>query len=166
MLSSRNLDDLATPAKIRALKFLADCKRGLKPENIDILVTCTRRDSQTQDQLYAHGRTRLELEAAGLAHVAPQPGPIVTNAKGGDSFHNYGCAFDVVPVRNGKPVWSTQGADGDLWQRIGAIGERCELEWAGRWAGRLREEAHFQYTRNLTLAQFKAGARLENGALA
>jgi peptidoglycan LD-endopeptidase CwlK len=40
------------------------------------------RDWQTQDELYAQGRTK--------------PGNIVTNAKGGDSWHNYGLAVDFV----------------------------------------------------------------------
>lgn len=156
MFSSRKIDDLATPAKIRALKFLGECR----VEGIDILVTCTKRDAEAQDELYSHGRTREQLNAAGLLHITPRPGPIVTNAKGGDSIHQYGAALDVVPLRHGKPVWSDEGEDGALWQRIGEIGEACGLEWAGRWQGKLREMAHFQYAGGLTLADFKMGRRL------
>jgi len=168
MYSSRKVDDLETPAKIRALKFLGECRaRG-----IDILVTCTRRDAEAQNDLYRQGRTREQLDAAGLTHVAPKPGRRITNAVGGDSFHQYGVALDVVPLRHGKPVWSTfgDGIDDDpsdddtddleLWQRVGEIGEACGLEWAGRWQGRLREMAHFQYTGGLKLADFKAGVQL------
>ncbi len=174
MPSSRKLDDLATPAKIRALKFLAE----LRLAGIDFIVTCTRRDADAQNALYAKGRTREQLDAAGLTHVQPAPGRIVTNAKGGDSYHQYDCAFDGVPLRHGKPVWGTTGDgidddpaddatdDLELWQRVGAIAEACGLEWAGRWKGRLREMAHFQYTGGLTLADFRAGQRLQNGAVA
>lgn len=162
MLSSRKIDDLATPAKIRALKFLADAKLA----GIDLLVTCTLRDSDAQNAIYAEGRTRAQLDAAGLPDVQPAPGPIRTNAQGGDSYHQYACALDVVPLRNGKPVWGTAGADGELWARLGAIGEACGLDWAGRWHGRLREVAHFQYTGGIALADFKAGKRLQNGATA
>ena len=64
-------------------------------------------------------------------------------------------AFDVVPLRNGKPVWGTSGDgiddnpaddntdDLELWQRIGQIGESLGLEWAGRWKT-MREFPHFQ----------------------
>jgi peptidoglycan L-alanyl-D-glutamate endopeptidase CwlK len=62
-----------------------------------------------------------------------------------------------VPIRNGKPVWNTSGSDGDLWRKIGEIGESVGLEWAGRWTGKLREMAHFQYTGGLTLAQLQSG---------
>ncbi|MBK5230848.1 MAG: M15 family metallopeptidase, partial [Thermoleophilia bacterium] len=101
----------------------------------------------------------------------------VTNARGGDSMHQYGAAFDAVPLRHGKLVWGTRGDgidddptdddtdDLELWQRLGAIGEACGLEWAGRWK-RFREFPHFQYTGGLTLNEFRAGARLPNGALA
>jgi peptidoglycan L-alanyl-D-glutamate endopeptidase CwlK len=162
MRSSRKIDDLATPAKIRALKFLAEAKSA----GIDLIVTCTLRDADAQNALYAHGRTRAQLDGAGLADVQAEPGSIVTNAQGGDSYHQYGCALDVVPVVNGKPVWYTEGAAGTLWTRLGAIGERCGLDWAGRWHGRMREMAHFQYTGGIALADFKAGKRLTNGALA
>jgi len=156
VFSSRKIDDLAVPAKRRALEFLGEC-RAL---GIDIVVTCTVRDEETQNELYSHGRTREQLDAADLLHVDPKPGPIVTNAKGGDSFHQYLVAFDIVPLRYGKPVWGTEGEDGVLWDRVGEIGEACGLEWAGRWKGHLREMAHFQYAGDLTLAEFKQGRRL------
>lgn len=174
MLSSRKIDDLATPAKIRALKFFSDTKAA----GFDVLITSTVRDAETQNALYAHGRTREQLDAAWLFDVQPARGPIVTNAKGGDSYHQYACAFDVVPLRHGKPVWGTRGNgidddprddetdDLELWERLGRIGEACGLDWAGRWKGRLREMAHFQHTGGLTLADFRAGKRLANGVLA
>ncbi len=162
MLSSRKIDDLATPVKIRAFKFIDAAKAA----GIDVLITCTLRDVDAQNALYAHGRTREQLDRACLFDVEPAPGPIVTNAQGGDSYHQYACAFDAVPLRNGKPVWNTTGADGELWARLGAIGEACGLEWAGRWHGRLREMAHFQYTGGIALVDFKGGKRLQNGAVA
>src|SRR3990167_6683109 len=121
MLSSRNVDDLAFPAKVRALKFLSEAKLA----GIDLLVTCTHRDGEAQHALYTQGRTR--------------PGRIVTNADAGDSYHQYDVALDVVPLRHGKPVWGTRGNgiddnpsddatdDLELWQRVGAIGEACGL---------------------------------------
>lgn len=162
MLTSRKIDDLATPAKIRALKFIAEAKAA----GIDLIVTCTRRDMEAQNALYARGRTRAQLDAVCLYNVEPAPGPIVTKARGGDSYHQYDCALDVVPLREGKPVWNTTGADAALWSMLGAIAEACGLEWAGRWHGSLREMAHFQYTGGMALADFRGGKRLTNGALA
>lgn len=135
MVNSRKIDDLVTAAKLRALNFIHQCKEA----GVDVVVTSTFRDNESQAALYAQGRTA--------------PGQIVTHAHAGDSFHQYRVAFDVVPVVNGKPVWD--GAD-PVWAKIGAIGESCELEWAGRWTT-FREEPHFQFRGGLTLDDFKAG---------
>lgn len=138
MKNSRALDDLLPPVRHRAQAFVDACKQA----GIDILITSTFRDLESQAALYAQGRT--------------MPGKRVTNAKPGQSYHNWRVAFDVVPLRDGKPVWSTAGADGKLWEQIGKLGEAVGLEWAGRWT-RFREFAHFQFTGGLTLAQLAAG---------
>lgn len=132
MINSRSLDDLAPDVARAARMMLEVCER----EGIQILITSTFRDHESQAKLYAQGRTA--------------PGRIVTNAKPGESFHNYRVAFDVVPLRDGKPVWDD---DDPIWRRVGEIGERCGLEWAGRWKT-FREYPHFQ-RRDVTLAELK-----------
>ena len=144
MQNSRSLNDLHPKVKAMAEKFIDSCKK----EGIDILVTSTYRDAESQNELYAQGRTK--------------PGSKVTNAKAGQSWHNYRLAFDVVPLRNGKPVWNTSGSvDGKLWARIGVLGKLAGLQWAGDWTGSLKEMAHFQYTGGLTLADLQAGKQLK-----
>ncbi len=141
LINSRDTKDLIEIVRKMADNMIADCKR----HGIDIIITSTYRDNESQNALYAQGRTTT--------------GKIVTNAKAGQSMHNYKCAFDVVPVRNGKPVWGTSGEDGKLWAQVGAIGEACGLEWAGRWV-KFKELAHFQYTGGLTLKDLQAGKRI------
>jgi peptidoglycan LD-endopeptidase CwlK len=135
MINSRSLDDLFPPARRRVDAFLASCKEN----GIDLLVTSTYRDIESQNALYAQGRTT--------------PGNIVTNAKGGQSFHNFRCAVDVVPLVNGKAVWD--GKD-PIWAKVGELGKAAGLEWAGEWKT-FKELAHFQYTGGLTLADLNAG---------
>jgi len=137
MINSRNLDDLAPPVKQRAEAFIA----AAKAKGIDLLVTSTCRDSESQDALYAQGRTT--------------PGNIVTRAKAGQSWHNWRCALDVVPLVNGKAIWDDQA----IWQQVGEIGKACGLEWAGDWKT-FKEYPHFQYTGGLTLAQLQQGAKI------
>lgn len=137
MINSRKLEDLHPIVQAKAKAFLAACTK----EGIDLLVTSTYRDHESQDALYAMGRTA--------------PGSIVTNAQGGESFHNYRVALDVVPIISGKPIWN----DSAMWGRIGALGEASGLEWAGKWQ-KFREQPHFQYTGGLTLSDFKAGKTL------
>jgi len=70
-----------------------------------------------QDALYAQGRTK--------------PGKKVTNARGGQSNHNFGLAVDVCPFVSGKPNWD---APQTTWERIGEAGEAEGLEWGGNWS--------------------------------
>jgi peptidoglycan L-alanyl-D-glutamate endopeptidase CwlK len=63
---------------------------------------------------------------------------------------------DVVPVRNGKPVWDSKDP---VWQTVGRLGKAAGLEWAGDWK-RFKEFPHFQYTGGLTLAQLQQGAKI------
>jgi peptidoglycan LD-endopeptidase CwlK len=139
MINSRNLNQLHPAVAARAARLL----RIAKENGVNLLVTSTLRDHESQDALYAQGRT--------------VSGNRVTNARGGDSFHNYGLAFDVVPIRFGKPVWGTSGEDAKLWEYVGQLGELVGLQWAGRWQGGLREMAHFQDSGGLNIAQLKAG---------
>ena len=126
--------------KVAALcsEFINQCKA----QNIDVIITSTYRDSESQNALYAQGRTT--------------KGKIVTNAKSGQSFHNWKVAFDFCPIVNGKCQW----ADTDLFIKCGHIAEDIGLEWAGRWAGKFKEMAHCQYTGGLSLADFQSGKTL------
>lgn len=129
-MTSRRLEDLHPLMRPMVGAFLVFCAG----EGIDILVTCTYRSDEEQARLYAQGRTK--------------PGAKVTNAKPGQSMHNFrfdgkpaSLAVDVVPMQHGKPVWS---ASAPVWQRVGKLGEEAGLEWAGRWK-RFREFPHFQH---------------------
>lgn len=141
MITSRDLNDLLLPVKERADKLLSLCNAA----GIELLVTATYRDMESQDRLYAQGRFI--------------PGQIVTYAKAGDSWHNWKRAFDVVPLRNGKPVWSVRGIDKDLWVKIGNIGISCGLEWGGSW-DRHPDYPHFQDKTGRTLYGLKKEAGL------
>lgn len=138
MINSRDLKDLHPRVAALCSAFIAKCKE----QGIDVLITSTYRDAESQTALYNQGRTA--------------PGKIVTNAKAGQSWHNWRCAFDFVPIVNGKAQWN----DTATFERCGQIAESLGLEWAGRWT-RFRELAHCQFTGGLTLADFQAGKTLE-----
>lgn len=134
MVNSRKLEDLMPKVRAMAEAWVKECDEA----GIDVLVTSTFRDNESQNALYAQGRTA--------------PGNKVTNAKGGQSFHNYHCALDFVPLVNGKPNWN----DTKLFTKCGEIAEKHGFEWAGRWKS-FQELAHIQYTGGLTLAQLQKG---------
>lgn len=134
MVNSRNINDLHTKVTAMASEFINRCKA----EGIDVLITSTYRDAESQNELYAQGRTK--------------PGKKITNAKAGQSYHNWRVAFDFVPIINGKAQWN----DAELFTKCGEIAEDVGLEWAGRWV-KFKELAHCQYTGGLKLADFQAG---------
>ena len=134
MMNSRDLNELLPKVKSLAESFVAACA----DEGIDVLITSTYRDAESQNALYAQGRTK--------------PGQRVTNAKAGQSWHNWRCAFDFVPIVDGKAQWN----DAKTFERCGHIAESVGLEWAGRWT-RFRELAHCQYTGGLTIADLQNG---------
>lgn len=134
MINSRDIISLHPKVQNLCNTLILACRN----QGIDILITSTYRDIESQNALYAQGRTL--------------PGKKVTNAKGGQSFHNYRVAFDFVPIVNGKAMWN----DKALFTKVGGIGEGIGLTWAGHWT-KFPELAHFQYTAGLTLADFQAG---------
>lgn len=134
MINSRRIDDLHPKVAEMCKDFIFRCKAA----GIEIIITSTYRDKESQAALYAQGRSK--------------PGKKVTNAKAGQSFHNYRLAFDFVPVVNGKADWNNL----KTFQQCGEIAESCGLEWAGRWKS-FKELAHCQYTHGLTLAELQAG---------
>ena len=137
MVNSRSLSDLNPKVAALCSEFINRCKA----EGIDVIITSTYRDAESQNALYAQGRTA--------------PGKKVTNAKAGQSFHNWRVAFDFCPIVNGKAMWN----DAVLFIRCGEIAEGIGLEWAGRWK-KFNETAHCQYTGGLSLADFQAGKTL------
>jgi peptidoglycan LD-endopeptidase CwlK len=142
MINSRKISDLLPVVQDKVNDFIHKCNEA----GIEILITSTYRDHESQAALYAQGRTT--------------PGKKVTNAKPGMSWHNWRCAVDIVPLRHGKPVWNTTGIDGELWNKVGAIGESCGLEWAARWKS-FKEICHFQHTGGLTLTDLNAGKTIK-----
>lgn len=112
-----------------------------RAQGIELTVTQGLRTMEEQAALYAQGRTA--------------PGQVVTNAKPGSSWHNFGLAFDVAVVVNGKPTWPNDSA---LWSKIGDLGKTQGLIWGGDFQS-FKDMPHFQYTGGLSLEQARAGQR-------
>lgn len=128
-MASRDLALLHPVLKPLALAFVERCKAA----GIDVLITCTYRSPEEQDALYAQGRT--------------VPGKRVTNTRGGQSKHNAQIdgrpaarAFDFVPVRAGKAVWSDKDP---AWAKAGAVARSLGLAWGGDWT-RFRDMPHVE----------------------
>lgn len=93
-------------------------------EGFDLLVTQGFRSIEEQNRLYAQGRTA--------------PGKIVTNARGGQSNHNFGKAVDFAFVFNGEISW-----DENLYKNIGRWARIVGLKWGGNWKS-IKDKPHVE----------------------
>ena len=147
-MASRSLNDLHPVTREKAKRFLELAKN----RGIDVLVYCTYRSPEEQEILYMQGRleqfgiTLKELnerrKKLGLWELTEEEARRkVTNARPWQSFHQYGLAFDCVPLAGGKLDWSNHKA----YRKLGEIAQKVGLEWAGSWK-QFREFPHFQDT--------------------
>jgi peptidoglycan L-alanyl-D-glutamate endopeptidase CwlK len=104
----------------------------------------TLRTFAEQNVLYAQGRTK--------------PGKIVTNAKGGLSYHNYGMAIDIVLIANGAASWDIGkdfDADGKAdWMEVVSIFKQFGWEAGIDW--KFRDAPHFQKSLGYSVRQLVA----------
>lgn len=151
---SRRLDYLFPDFEERVREALSQAEQS----GIDVLVYCTLRTIHEQAKLWRQSRTRAQIEdkiaklqergldflANAIITVGPQYGATgkhVTYAGPGESFHNYGLAFDGVVLVGGKPDWNMEHPA--KWETWGTILEANGITWAGRWV-RFREFVHGQ----------------------
>ncbi len=137
-MSSRLLTDLDPKVQAIAQAALDECAAA----GIDVLVTCTYRTPAEQDALYAQGRTA--------------KGPIVTNARAGQSFHQWRVAIDRYVVVNGKIDWSGTAPE---WKTMGDIFKKHGFELGAEWV-HFKELPHVQYTGGHPLSYFQSGGKL------
>jgi len=72
---------------------------------------------------------------------------VVTYAKAGQSYHNYGLALDGVPMVNGEPVWDRETEPGlTLYAKMVTAGETVGLTSGSRWPEPKTDFPHFQLT--------------------
>ena len=111
----------------------------------------TLRTFAEQDGLYAQGRTK--------------PGSIVTNAKGGQSYHNYGLAIDIVLLIDKDKNGSFESASWDVksdfdkdgkadWIEAVQIFKRYGYEAGIDW--KFIDAPHFQKTLGKSIYELKA----------
>lgn len=124
--------ELAKRWDISSTQYAAQYPNAPQP-----FLTQTLRTSAEQDKLYAQGRTR--------------PGKVVTNARGGQSLHNYGLAFDIAfRDHDGSVLW-----DVPLFARFAAIAKANGLAWGGDWKS-FKDYPHFDPP-GMTWQKAKAG---------
>jgi peptidoglycan L-alanyl-D-glutamate endopeptidase CwlK len=134
-VSFKRLQLLHPKLRDEAIALFGDAECALKGR-AKPRITFTYRTFVEQQALYDQGRTK--------------PGPIVTNARPGASYHNYGLAIDFALIIDGmKAVWDTQSDfDQDKvpdWMEVVNIYKKAGWEWGGEWRT-LKDYPHLQKT--------------------
>lgn len=116
--SERNIATL-TPATQRAARiWLALAKDLCQAEGYDVRIICGTRTYAEQDALYAKR-------------------PRVTKARGGQSMHNFGIAWDIGIFRDKEYF-----GDHALYAKVGQL-QVPSLEWGGTWKSFV-DQPHYQ----------------------
>ena len=124
-------------------------------KGIAILITDGFRSAEDQDRLYEQGRSA--------------EGNIVTHAKGGESYHNFGLAVDfALKTPSEEVIWDRQ-FDGNKngvsdWSEVVKMAKELGFEWGGDWAG-FKDYPHLQMDFGLTIAELQAGNRPQVSSL-
>jgi RHS repeat-associated protein len=129
-VTDRRISELDPRVQQPAREFINDTQDWT---GVKLRVNEGYRSAAEQDKYYAQGRTT--------------PGSVITNAKGGQSYHNYGKAIDVVIMTNGQPDWSKP-----ITRDIAAQGKQQGFEWGGDWKG-FKDYPHFQMPLGQSLPQ-------------
>ena len=127
--SLRNIRTLDVKFQEQVMEFLLEAKKIAAMTGCDYVIISGTRTWAEQNALYAQGRTK--------------PGREVTKAKGGQSNHNFGIAFDCGVFRGGAYL-------DDLNPRVASSVHRaCSeaarkhgLAWGGNWKS--PDEPHYQ----------------------
>ena len=136
--SAANIATLRPDAQQKAREWLLKCLEA----GINVKIIAGTRTYKEQDALYAQGRST--------------PGPKVTNAPAGYSWHNFGVGWDfLVFDSTGQPLWESP-----LMEKCGKIAELLGLEWGGHWTD-FQDTPHIQIKTGCTLAD--ARQRVKDG---
>ncbi|SDR04872.1 M15 family metallopeptidase [Virgibacillus salinus] len=118
-------------------------------QDINVVITEKVRSIKRQNELYEQGRSSDE--------------DVVTYAKGGESYHNYGLAVDFALRNNdGKIIWDIN-YDGNNngkadWFEVADIAKQLGFEWGGDWS-KFKDYPHLQMDFGLSIRQLKKGLR-------
>ncbi len=114
-------------------------------------------DAGIQARIISGTRTYAEQNELFRKGRFGNPGPRVTNARGGQSNHNFGIAWDLGIFDNGKYL-----TDSPLYKKAAQTGLVEGLEWGGNWVT-FPDLPHYQLATNKSIQIVQAD--FENGEL-
>jgi peptidoglycan L-alanyl-D-glutamate endopeptidase CwlK len=152
---SKQRVSLLHPAIRSEVEALIDKAESGMPATMKVRIVQGLRTIEEQNALYAKGRTA--------------PGPKVTNARGGKSYHNYGLAIDfaILYDKDGNGSFETlswdifydHDKDGKRdWMEVVEVFKAAGYKYGGDWIS-LKDYPHmeksFGYTTSQLFAKYK-----------
>lgn len=134
LVTNKKIEKLHPKIRCSVKNFINEVEKTI---GIKLRVIQGFRTYAEQDALYAQGRTT--------------GGSKVTNAKGGQSNHNFGLAIDVAEIKNGKIDWNEQEK---VLPKIAPIGKKWGFEWGGDWKS-LKDKPHFEMMFGKSLSELR-----------
>lgn len=120
-----------------------------KAIGITIIITDGFRSVESQNEIYEQGRS--------------DEGAIVSYARGGESYHNYGLAIDYAMLNKEGIISYDLQRDGNGngesdWFEVARIGKNLGFFWGGDWRG-FKDYPHLEYTFGLSISELQDGWR-------
>lgn len=135
------------PAIRQEVSTIIDEANNLLTGKAQVRIAQGLRTIEEQNELYAQGRTNKGTK-------------IVTNAKGGSSYHNYGLAVDIVLIIDQKEAsWDTlKDYDDDKvadWMEVVAVFKKYGYKWGGDFVS-IKDKPHFEKSFGSSTSQLLA----------
>jgi len=132
-ITLKRINQLHPKLRVEMQKIINECNTNLKGR-AQVRITQGLRTFSEQQVLYNQGRTT--------------PGKKVTNAKAGQSVHNYGAAVDICLIIDGKVAsWDIKKDwDGDKisdWDECVRVFAKYYYSWGGNWNS-FKDFPHFE----------------------
>lgn len=131
----------------KALDAYTYINNKLLGKGVRLRFTHTTRTIEEQNELYAQGRTRL-YDSSGKRLGK------VTQAKGGESIHNYHLAFDIVLLLDKDGDGNFESVSWDMvdfdkdgksdWMEVVEYFKSVGFTWGGDW--KFKDKPHFEMT--------------------
>lgn len=142
-VSQARISKLHPSVRNEVTAIVNECNANLKGR-AQLRIAQGLRTYPEQTALYAQGRT---TKGPNVTKLKPL-GSTVTNAKAGQSIHNYGLAVDIVLIIDGKEAsWDIKKDwDGDGvsdWMECVMIFKKFGWDWGGEWIS-FKDYPHFE----------------------
>ncbi|WP_078496552.1 M15 family metallopeptidase [Paenibacillus selenitireducens] len=116
-------------------------------KGIRVVITTDFRSIEEQNRLYRQGRD--------------SKGKVVTNAEGGESYHNYGLAIDfALQDKAGNVLWDMErdnNKNGKTdWLEVAELAKGLGFSWGGDWK-QFPDFPHLQMDFGYTISRLKSG---------